>query len=50
MFIGCSNNIIVVDLHSCNVKRKHSYNNTPGTFFMLFVHDLGSRNVKRKRS
>ncbi len=35
MFIGCSNNVIMVNLHSCNVKRKHYYNNTLGMFFQL---------------
>ncbi len=40
MFIGCSNNVIMVDLRSCNVKRKHSYNNTLGTFFLCYLYTI----------
>ncbi len=40
MFIGCSNNIIMVDLFSCNVKRKHSYNNTLGMLFLCYLYTI----------
>ncbi len=38
MFIGCSNNVIMVDLHSCNIKRKGSYNNTLETLFRCYLY------------
>ncbi len=38
MCIGCSNNVIMVDLHSCNVKRKHSYINILVTIFLCYLY------------